>query len=117
MLDTQRITEPLHSFGAAPEISEFACAVQISRIPNDVIMGMSFVHMGGDDKSVISFQKARRKLIPNSVGFFRRYLARAEGLAHLLGNHVPLLGAACPRLIFFFGQQKFSIHRSGVAGK
>ena len=78
---------------------------------------MGLIHMGSDNKSMIAFQKARCKLIPNFVGFLRRYLSRAKGLAYLIGNHVPLLGAACTGLIFFFGQQKFSLHRSGVAGK
>ena len=73
--------------------------------------------MGSDDKSMIAFQEARRKLIPNFVGFLRRYFSRTKGLAYLIGNHIPLLDAACTGLIFFFGQQKFSIHRSWVAGK
>ena len=68
MLDAQRITEPLYGSGAAPEIAEFVCAVQVGRVPDDVIMNMGFVHMGSDDKSMIAFQEARRKLIPNFVG-------------------------------------------------
>ena len=55
MLDAQRITEPLYGSGAAPEIAEFVCAVQVGRVPDDVIMNMGFVHMGSDDKSMISF--------------------------------------------------------------
>lgn len=55
MLDAQRITELLHGSGAAPEIAEFVCAVQVGRVPDDVIMNMGFVHMGSDDKSMISF--------------------------------------------------------------
>ena len=117
MFDAQCITEPLHGSGAAPEIAEFVCAVQVGRIPDDMIMDMGFVHMGSDDKSMIAFQEARCKLIPNFVGFLRRYLSRSKGLAYLIGNHVSFLAAACTGLIFFFGQQKFSIHRSWVAGK
>ena len=49
MLDAQRITEPLYGSGAAPEIAEFVCAVQVGRVPDDVIMNMGFVHMGSDD--------------------------------------------------------------------
>ena len=38
MFDAQCITEPLHGSGAAPEITEFVCAVQVGRIPDDMIM-------------------------------------------------------------------------------
>ena len=55
MLDAQRIAEPLHGSGTAPEITEFMRAVQVGRVPDDVIMNMGFVHMGSDDKSMISF--------------------------------------------------------------
>ena len=94
MLDAQRIAEPLHGSGTAPEITEFMRAVQVGRVPDDVIMNMGFVHMGSDDKSMIVFQEARCKLIPNFVGLLRRYLSRTKGLAYLIGNHVSFLAAA-----------------------
>ena len=71
MLDAQRITEPLYGSGAAPEIAEFVCAVQVGRVPDDVIMDMGFVHMGSDDESMIAFQKTGSKLISDSICLFR----------------------------------------------
>ena len=71
MLDAQRIAELLHGSGAAPEVAEFMRAVQVSRIPDDVIMDMGFVHMGSDDESMIAFQKTGSKLIADSICLFR----------------------------------------------
>lgn len=49
------------------------------------------VAVGGNDKRMISLQKAVGKFVADGVGFLRRNLVGLEGLAHLIGDNLMLL--------------------------
>lgn len=46
VLHTNKITELPNSFGAAPEVAEFPCAVQRGGVPNDMVMNVQLVCVG-----------------------------------------------------------------------
>ena len=50
-----------------------------------------YVAVSGNDKRMISLQKAAGKFVADSVCFLRRNLARLEGLAHLISDDLVLL--------------------------
>ena len=50
-----------------------------------------YVAVSGNDKRMISLQKAVGKFVADGVGFLRRNLARLEGLAHLISDDLVLL--------------------------
>lgn len=54
-------------------------------------MYVLYVAVSGNDKRMISLQKAAGKFIADGVGFLRRNLARLEGLAHLIGDNFMFL--------------------------
>jgi hypothetical protein len=57
MLNAHHITEPMHGLGAAPKVTEFAGTIQAGRVPNDMVMDMLFVYVGGHDESMVVFHK------------------------------------------------------------
>lgn len=50
-----------------------------------------YVAVSGNDKRMISLQKAVGKFVADGIGFLRRNLAGLEGLAHLIGDNLMLL--------------------------
>jgi len=57
MLDAYHVAKPVDSFGAAPEVAEFSCAIQAGGIPYDMVMRMMLVYMSRNNESVISLQE------------------------------------------------------------
>ena len=51
-------------------------------------MNVRLVYMSADHKGMITLGKAPCKFYAQPVGFFRSDLAGAEGLAHMIGNHI-----------------------------
>ena len=54
-------------------------------------MYVLYVAVSGNDKRMISLQKAVGKFVADGIGFLRRNLAGLEGLAHLIGDNLMLL--------------------------
>ena len=107
------IAQPLNRFGAAPKVAEFAGAVEVGGVPNDVIVDMRFINMRGDDKGMILFQKAGSKFVAHAVGFLRCDLTGLEGLPHLIGNHIPRL---CAPVIVLYSRLASTNSASTVLG-
>ena len=55
VLNADQVAEPANRQCAAPEIPEFAGAVQRGGIPIDVVMNMMLVRVGADDEGMIAF--------------------------------------------------------------
>lgn len=53
MLQAELVTDPLHDEIRTNDISKLSGAVQIRRIPDDVIMDMGLIRMCGIDKSMV----------------------------------------------------------------
>ena len=51
-------------------------------------MNVRLVYVSADHKGMIAFGKSLGKFHTQPVSFFRSNLARAEGLAHMIGNHI-----------------------------
>ena len=51
-------------------------------------MNVGFVYMSADHKSMILFCESPGKFHSQPVGFFRGNLTGAEGLTHMIGNHI-----------------------------
>jgi len=58
MFNTYDIAKPVHSLGVALEVAEFMGTIQAGGVPNDVVMDVRLIYMGGYDESVIAFQKS-----------------------------------------------------------
>ena len=71
MLGADQIAEPRYSFTGVSEIAKLPFAVKRGRVPNDVIVDVSFISMGTNNKSVFTFEKARCKIIADLICFFR----------------------------------------------
>ena len=51
-------------------------------------MNVRLVYVSADHKGMIAFGKTLGKFYAQPVRFFRGNLARAEGLAHMIGDHI-----------------------------
>ena len=51
-------------------------------------MNVRLVYVSADYKGMIAFSKTLCKFYAQPVCFFRGNLTRAEGLAHMIGNHI-----------------------------
>ena len=51
-------------------------------------MNVRLVYVSADYKGMIAFSKTLCKFYAQPVGFFRGNLTGAEGLAHMIGNHI-----------------------------
>ena len=51
-------------------------------------MNVRLVYVSADYKGMIAFSKTLCKFYAQPVSFFRSNLAGAEGLAHMIGNHI-----------------------------
>ena len=118
VLNADGIIQPPDRAGAAPKVSEFPVAVQIDRVPDDVIMDMGFVDMGADHKGVISLGEPLCKLHAQPVGFFRGNLAGDKGLPDMVGKYI--VRAAYPASggnVLPFRQQKLGVGYPAVTRK
>ena len=61
-------------------------AVQCRCTEDNVIMNMRFIRMRCHNKSMLSFQKTRSSLVPDTVCFLRHYLTGLERLPQLISN-------------------------------
>ena len=116
IFDADCIAEPPHRPARAEEITEFLCAVQRGRVPDDVIMDMLFVDMGADDKGMVPFGEAPRQLTAQAVGIFRCNLPWNKGLTDGISNHIVL--AAPPAglgLILPLREKELCISNAAVA--
>ena len=66
-------------------------------------MDVLAVGMSTDEKLVLAFCPAHGQLIAHLVGFFRRDLARLEGLPYLVGDDVVFLAASGGLLVLPLG--------------
>ena len=57
MLQAQLVIHAPDRPGRAPEVAEFFLTVQRSRVYDNVIMDMVFIHMGADNKSMVSLRQ------------------------------------------------------------
>ena len=63
-------------------------AVKGGGIVINVVMDMSLVRVGSDDKLVFSLRPPHSQLIADTVGILRRNLSGQEGLAYLVAKHI-----------------------------
>lgn len=116
MLHADQVTQAADSEGAVPEVSEFPCAIQAGGVPVNVIMDVVLIRVGTYNEGMVAFEEPLGKFIANTVGFLRRNLTGAEGLTHLIGNHIAFLVTPGQIEILPFGEGKFSIRRIRGAG-
>ena len=88
MLQAELVIHTPDRPGGTPEVAEFFLTVQRGRIYDDVVMDMVFIHMGADNKSMISLRQLQCQFPPDLVRFFRRDLAGLERLPEMVGNHI-----------------------------
>ena len=69
MLQAQLVIHAPDRPCGAPEVAEFFLAVQRRRIDNDVVMDMVLIHMGADNKGMVSFGELQCQLPPDPVRF------------------------------------------------
>ena len=117
VLQADQITQPPHCHSRAQEVPELALAVQGGGVPDDVIVDVEAVGVGGDKESVFAFQEPLRKLIADAVGLLGRDLAGPEGLAHLIGDHVVFLVPPGGGPVLPLGKQELRVHGGRVTGK
>ena len=117
VLQADQITQPPHRHGRAAEVPELALAVQGGGVPDDVIVDVAAVGVGGDDESVPAFQEPLRELIADAVGLLRRDLAGLEGLAHLIGDHIIFLVPPGNGPVLPLGKQELRVHGGRVTGE
>ena len=82
------IIEAAQSLSAAPEVAELAVLIEGGGVPYHMIVNMGFVDVRTDDVGMIAFCKPPRQLTAQTVCFLRGDLARAEGLAKVVSNHI-----------------------------
>ena len=80
-------------------------------------MNISAICVGGNYKSMISFQKSLRQLNPDLVRFRWRDLTRFEGLPYLIGNHFIFPPASCYFKILLPRQREFRVRCCCMTGK
>lgn len=79
-------------------------------------MYVLYVAVSGNDKRMISLQKAVGKFVADGIGFLRRNFARHEGLAHLISDNFMLLRSPGVGLILATGQSKFCVSGMRITG-
>ena len=81
-----------------------------------MVVDVSLVNVGADDESVFAFGKTPGQLHAQAVGFFRRNLARNEGLPQVVSDHIVRTahpaGAGGVSLLV---QQKLGVGHAAVA--
>ena len=80
-----------------------------------MVMDMSFVDVGADNKSVITLGKAAGQLTAQAVGLLRGDLARDKRLPDGVGNHiVSSVPSAGLGLVLLFGKKKLCVSNPAV---
>mgnify|MGYP007131634523 CR=1 FL=1 len=75
-----------------------------------MIVDVGLVHMGADDKGMISLGEPPRQLIAQAVGLLRGDLAGDKGLPDLIGNHIVRPAPpAGPGEVLPFGEKELRI--------
>ena len=69
-------------------LPKFSVTICIDRRPDNVIMNVRLVYVSADYKGMIAFSKTLCKFYAQPVCFFRGNLTRAEGLAHMVSDHI-----------------------------
>ena len=64
-----------------------------------MVVNMSFIRMGCNNESILTFCPSHSGFIADSVCLFRCNLTWFEGLADLIGDYIMCLFAACCMLI------------------
>ena len=90
MLYTEVVAQAAHGKSGAYEVSELALVIQPGGIPNHMIVDVRTVGVRIYKKSVAPLREPHRQLIPDSVCLLRRYLARLEALAGVVGDNIVL---------------------------
>ena len=80
-----------------------------------MVMDMSFVDVGADDKGVVSFCEAPRQLIAQAVRFLWGDFAGDKRLPDGVGNHiVSSVPSAGLGLVLLFGKKKLCVSNPAV---
>ena len=115
MLQTQLVIHSPDCPGRAPEVAKFFLTVQCSRVDNDVIMDMVLIHMGADNKGMVSFCELQCQLPADLISFFWRNFAGLKCLTEMVGDHIICtLISAGQICILSFGQKKLCISKPGI---
>ena len=88
VLDADGVAQTVDGAGATPKVAELAVTLQRGGVPDNMVVDVSFVNVGADDESVFAFGKTPGQLHAQAVGFFRRNLARNEGLPQVVSDHI-----------------------------
>jgi len=67
ILHADQIAELSHCLSASVEIAEFALAVESSGVPNNMIVDMRLVRVGGYDKCMLPFGETHGELIADFI--------------------------------------------------
>ena len=115
MLQTQLVIHSPDCPGRTPEVAKFFLTVQCSRVDNDVIMDMVLIHMGADNKGMVSFCELQCQLPADLISFFWRNFAGLKCLTEMVGDHIICtLISAGQICILSFGQKKLCISKPGI---
>ncbi len=115
MLQTQLVIHSPDCPGRAPEVAQFFLTVQCSRVDNDVIMDMVLIHMGADNKGMVSFVKLQCQLPADLISFFWRNFAGLKCLTEMVGDHIICTQISAGQIcILSFGQKKLCISKPGI---
>ena len=79
-------------------------------------MYVFYVAVSGNDKRMISLQKAVGKFVADGVGLLRRNLAGFERLTHLIGDDLVLLRSPGISSVLAARQRKFRVGGMRIAG-
>ncbi len=80
-----------------------------------MVMDMVFIHMGTDNKSMVSFRQLQCQLPPDPVRFFRRDLAGLERLPEMVGDHIIRAPVTSGQVrILSFRQKELRIGNPGI---
>mgnify|MGYP000326802980 CR=1 FL=1 len=78
-------------------------------------MDMVLIHMGADNKGMVSFCELQCQLPADLIGFFRRNFAGLKCLTEMVGDHIiRTLISAGQICILSFGQKKLCISKPGL---
>ncbi len=99
----EQVAQLASCFCAAPEVAKLARAIQGGGVPDDVIVDMPLIYVGGYHEGVLPLREARCELIANLVRLLRRYFPGLEGLTNLIINHITLLRSAGDFLVLPLG--------------
>ena len=115
MLNTHPVRQPPQGKAGADEIMELSGAVKGCGVVINVIVDVSPVCMGTDEKLILALCPAHGRFIAEFVCLLRRYLAGRKCLPDLKEQGPALHSPACFRLILTFHQQELGGSRGRIA--